>query len=87
MAVAYFQSPEDCDLIEVELVGANGGQLAVRLFVDSGFTGASTFVLSEDLRELALANLSAAHGQVPSREGNVACSSDAAFPRPRSNAI
>lgn len=32
----------------------------VRLFVDSGFTGASSFVLSDELRGLALANLSSA---------------------------
>ena len=61
MSVAYFESLEDCDLIEVEFVDLRGNELAVRLFVDSGFTGASAFVLSDELSQLALANLSSAH--------------------------
>lgn len=60
MALAYFESLADCDLVEVEFVDSRGSQSTVRLFVDSGFTGASSFVLSDDLRELALANLTSA---------------------------
>ena len=61
MAMVHFDSLEDCDLVEVEFVNFHGSQSAVCLFVDSGFTGASSFVLSDNLRELALANLSSAH--------------------------
>ena len=72
MATVYFESLEDCDLVEVEFVNSYGGQSAVRLFVDSGFTGASSFVLSDDLRELALANLSSAHaGALTGRQQRV----------------
>lgn len=61
MAVVRFESPDDCDLVEVEFVTSRGSHSAVRLFVDSGFTGASSLILSDDLREFALANLSSAH--------------------------
>jgi hypothetical protein len=57
MPVVYFESLEDCDLVEVEFARVDGRQTGVRLFVDSGFTGASSFVLSDELSELALANL------------------------------
>lgn len=61
MSIVRFESLDDCDLVEVEFVTSHRSRLLVRLFVDSGFTGASSFVLSENLRELALANLSSAH--------------------------
>lgn len=61
MGIVRFDSLDDCDVVEVEFITSSGSQVAVRLFVDSGFTGASSFVLSDKLRELALANLSSAH--------------------------
>jgi hypothetical protein len=60
MEIVRIESLEDCDLVEVEFVASNGGRVPVRLFVDSGFTGASSFVLPANFRELALANLSSA---------------------------
>lgn len=61
MAIVRFESRDDCDLVEVQFVSSHGSLSDVRLLVDSGFTGASSFVLSDKLRKLALANLSSAH--------------------------
>lgn len=61
MAVAHFECLEECDLIEVVFVTSDGVRVPLRLLVDSGFTGVSSFVLSDHWRELALANLSSAH--------------------------
>ena len=61
MAIVHFASLDDCDLVEVEFVAADGRRLPARLFVDSGFTGASSVVLPDNLRDLALANLSSAY--------------------------
>jgi len=46
MAIAYFDSLDDCDLVEVEFVDSYGVRSTQRLLVDSGFTGVSSFVLS-----------------------------------------
>jgi len=61
MSVAYFESLDECDLIEVVFIGFRGEEKSIRLLVDSGFTGVSEFVLSTDLRDFGLANLSSAH--------------------------
>lgn len=61
MAIARFDSIDDCEVAEIELVGSNGNRVTVRMLVDSGFTGASSFVLSDRLFGFALANLPSAH--------------------------
>lgn len=61
MAIVRFESLDECDLVEVEFVASHGGRVTARRFVDSGFTGASSFVLSDELRDVALANLSSAY--------------------------
>lgn len=73
MAIVRFESPDNCDLVEVEVVNSSGNQRAVRLLVDSGFTGASSFVLSNDMGDLALANLAAcqAAGALTGRQRRV----------------
>jgi hypothetical protein len=48
MAVATFPSLGDCEVIEVEFTTLAGEAQRRRLLVDSGFTGASSFVLGED---------------------------------------
>ena len=61
MAIIYFASLADCDVVEVEFVAFDGRRFPARLFVDSAFTGASSFVLPDNLPDLALANLSSAY--------------------------
>jgi hypothetical protein len=48
MAVATFPSLDDCEVIEVDFITLAGEVQRRRLFVDSGFTGASSFVLGDD---------------------------------------
>ena len=45
MAIAYFASLEQADVMEVVFDKADGGEVALCLLVDSGFTGESCFVL------------------------------------------
>ena len=59
MAVIQFTSRDDCDVIEIELIGPQSESLSARLFVDSGFTGDSCLIVSEDANRLALAKVSA----------------------------
>lgn len=61
MAIVHFPSLAECDLVEVEFVTADGRRLPARLLVDSGFTGASSFVLPDNFRHAVLANLSSAY--------------------------
>jgi predicted aspartyl protease len=61
MAIVHFASLDDCDLVEVEFVTSDGSRLVARLLVDSGFTGVSSFVLPDRLRDVAMANLSSAY--------------------------
>lgn len=63
MGIVRFESLDDCDLVEIELVAADGSRSELRLFVDSRFTGASSFVLSGSLREFALATLLLVRGR------------------------
>jgi hypothetical protein len=61
MAAVYFASLEDGDVVHVELSNRRGDSVSFCLFVDSGFTGESCLILSEDTDDFALANVSAAH--------------------------
>lgn len=45
MATAFFPSLADAEVIEVEFVRPDDSTQAMRLLVDSGFTGSSSFVL------------------------------------------
>lgn len=47
MAKVYFSSLDDGDLLEVDFVTPAGKVVSKSLFVDSGFTGQSSFVLSD----------------------------------------
>jgi hypothetical protein len=55
MAITYFSSLERAEAIEVVFSKPQGGELPLRLLVDSGFTGQSCFVLPENADELAQA--------------------------------
>jgi predicted aspartyl protease len=55
MPIAYFPSLEEGDALEVVFAKSQGGEVTLRLLVDSGFTGQSSFVLPEDADELAQA--------------------------------
>ncbi|MGI8978119.1 MAG: hypothetical protein ACR2FY_02720 [Pirellulaceae bacterium] len=59
MATAFYPSLADADVIEVEFVKLNGSIKAMRLLVDSGFTGSSSFVLPDSSADLAIAALPA----------------------------
>jgi hypothetical protein len=60
MAIAYFPSLDEADTIDVVFVPPQGDTVNFRLLVDSGFTGKSSFVLSESETGLAHANVPAA---------------------------
>src|SRR5260370_17138740 len=55
MAVAYFPSLEQAEILEVAFLKPQGGEAAHRLLVDSGFTGQSCFVLPHAAVDLAQA--------------------------------
>jgi hypothetical protein len=59
MTVAYFPSLDAAETIEVAFVRPAGGETTVRLLVDSGFTGQSSFVLPRSASDLAHAHASA----------------------------
>ena len=59
MAVAYFPSLDAAETVEIIFVKPTGGEEAIRLLVDSGFTGRSSFVLPEDRADLAHAQAAA----------------------------
>jgi len=52
MATLYFPSLRDADAVEVEFLRPDGGLALLRLLVDSGFTGQSSFVLGDSASEL-----------------------------------
>ena len=52
MGTASWPSASDSEVIEVDFIKLNGESRSVRLLVDSGFTGKSSFVLSEDAIDL-----------------------------------
>jgi hypothetical protein len=53
MAIAYFPSLRDADILEVTFLKALGGEITLRLLVDSGFTGQSSFVLPDSSDDVA----------------------------------
>jgi predicted aspartyl protease len=59
MATAFYSSLADAEVIEVEFVKLDGSTQAMRLLVDSGFTGSSSFVLPDSAADLAIAALPA----------------------------
>lgn len=59
MAIAFFDSLDDCDSVDVEFVSPDGLSIAKRLLVDSGFTGESCFVLPSARNSFALATVAA----------------------------
>jgi hypothetical protein len=54
MPIAYFPCLEDADTIQVTFEKPQGGQLSLRLLVDSGFTGLSSFTLFKERADLAI---------------------------------
>ena len=52
MAIAYFPSLEQADTLGISFSKPNGGEVALRLLVDSGFTGQSSFVLAVSADDL-----------------------------------
>ncbi len=55
MATAYFPSLSDVDVVDVEFVRPTDGVVPMRLLVDSGFTGQSSFVLPHQAKDIAQA--------------------------------
>jgi predicted aspartyl protease len=54
MAIAFFPSLAQAEIVDVSFSQRQGGETILRLLVDSGFTGQSSFVLSKDALDLAL---------------------------------
>jgi hypothetical protein len=52
MPTAYFPSLEQADTLDIVFSKPNGGEVPLRLLVDSGFTGRSCFVLPENAVDL-----------------------------------
>jgi hypothetical protein len=59
MATIYYPGREDCDNIVAQFLKPNGEAAFKTLLVDSGFTGQSCFVLSQDALDLAHATVPA----------------------------
>ena len=59
MPIAYFPSQEAAETLEVAFSKPAGGEATLRLLVDSGFTGQSSFVLPESAADLAHAQATA----------------------------
>lgn len=55
MAIVYFPSLDQGDVVEVEFLTPSGSTVSMTLLVDSGFTGQSCFVLPTDAESLAQA--------------------------------
>jgi hypothetical protein len=53
MAITFFPSLPEADTLELTFLKPLGGETALRLLVDSGFTGQSCFVLPENADDLA----------------------------------
>lgn len=60
MASIYFPSLPEGDVVTDELIDRAGKGHVLKLFVDSGFTGASSLILSDELEHLASGRISAA---------------------------
>ena len=52
MAIAYFPSTEQAEILDVVFLRSQGGETTLRLLVDSGFTGESCFVLNATAHDL-----------------------------------
>jgi len=52
MAILYYPSLDDGDVIAVEFLKPDGDTVSKTLLIDSGFTGQSCFVLSQDAIDL-----------------------------------
>ena len=61
MAIVYFSSLTDAEVIDVEFVGLAGDSRSLRLLVDSGFTGKSSVVLAKEAKDLVRAELPGAN--------------------------
>ena len=57
MSTVSFESLNDADIVEIDLLSLDGQSHRVRLLVDSGFTGTSSLVLPEDLSRFIRADL------------------------------
>ena len=55
MAIVYFPSLDQGDVVEVVFLTPSGSAVSMPLLVDSGFTGQSCFVLPADAEQLAQA--------------------------------
>lgn len=73
MTTVCFPSRDDCDVVELQLVGPNGHAVVHRLLVDCGFTGESSLVLPTEARAFAEAIVSAsfASGAIQGRQSRV----------------
>jgi predicted aspartyl protease len=56
MRTTSWPSAKDSELIEVEFITLNGDVRSLKLLVDTGFTGKSSFVLAEDAFDLVRAD-------------------------------
>ena len=52
MPTVYFSSLPHGEVVDVEFISIDGSTTCLRLLVDSGFTGSSSFVLPDDNRNL-----------------------------------
>ena len=57
MATAYYRSLENAEVVDVVFSTQHGGIRLLKLLVDSGFTGKSSFVLGDDALELVRAEM------------------------------
>jgi hypothetical protein len=59
MATIFYPSLADAEVVHVEFLQLQGGSRALKLFVDSGFTGKSSIVLDKGANDLIQAVLPA----------------------------
>lgn len=55
MGTTFWPSAEDAELVEVDFIDLDGSSHSLKLLADTGFTGASSFVLGEDATGLVRA--------------------------------
>jgi hypothetical protein len=77
MATVYYRSLDNAEVIDVEFLTLQGGTRLLKLLVDSGFTGNSSVILSNDLSDLVHAQIPATQTsgalQGPQERGWVTC--------------
>jgi hypothetical protein len=54
MAIAYFASLSNADIVEIALIAPQGAIVNLRLLVDTGFAGSSSLLLSFNVAALAI---------------------------------